>query len=188
MLEEAAADLFLEKTYAGTTISQIAERAGVSRNTFFNYFSAKSDLLWVEIDHGLADLPGVLAAIPAELSVTEAVRAALLTVATGFGAAQVPWAWTQVELMVTGGELEASALSRFSTQAHVIGNFVSARRGLLARHDLVGQAFTVAVLAAAGMALASWARAGVSRGQLSPSVSIAISPVCAGFRDALDAG
>jgi AcrR family transcriptional regulator len=188
MLEEAAADLFLEKTYAGTTISQIAERAGVSRNTFFNYFSAKSDLLWVDIDHGLAALPGVFAAIPAELSVTEAVRAALLSVATGFSAAQVPWAWTQEELMVTGGELESSALSRFSAQAHVIGNFVSTRRGLSARHDLVGQAFTVAVLAAAGMALASWARAGVSRGQLSPSVAIAISPVCAGFRDALDAG
>ncbi|MBC7441420.1 MAG: TetR family transcriptional regulator, partial [Ramlibacter sp.] len=58
MLEEAAAELFLEQTYAGTTIEQITRRAGVSRNTFFNYFRAKSDLLWVDVDAGLGGLPG----------------------------------------------------------------------------------------------------------------------------------
>lgn len=188
MLEEAAADLFLENTYAGTTISQITTRAGVSRNTFFNYFSAKSDLLWVEIDKCLTALPEVLSAAPAELPVTDAVRATLLTVAQGFGSAQVPWALTQLDLMVTGGELEASALSRFSLHAHTIGDFVSSRRGRAPGEDLPGQAFTVAVLAAAAAALATWARSGVSRGPLSPYVSTAVTPVCSGFRDVLLAG
>ncbi|MDO9397103.1 MAG: helix-turn-helix domain-containing protein, partial [Herbiconiux sp.] len=62
MLEEAASELFLEQGYAKTTIEQITQRAGVSRNTFFNYFGAKSDLLWVELDASLAALTAALAA------------------------------------------------------------------------------------------------------------------------------
>ena len=60
MLAEAAAELFLEQTYAGTTIDQIAQRAGVSRNTFFNYFPAKSDVLWYEVDDALRQFGDIL--------------------------------------------------------------------------------------------------------------------------------
>jgi AcrR family transcriptional regulator len=42
---EAATDLFDEKGYDETTIGEIAERAGVSRRSFFRYFSSKSDLM-----------------------------------------------------------------------------------------------------------------------------------------------
>jgi AcrR family transcriptional regulator len=42
---EAATDLFDEKGYDETTIEEIAERAGVSRRSFFRYFSSKSDLM-----------------------------------------------------------------------------------------------------------------------------------------------
>ena len=70
MLAEAAAELFLEQTYAGTTIEDIAQRAGVSRATFFNYFAAKSDLLWVEVDESLAQFErGPRARYPATVPV-----------------------------------------------------------------------------------------------------------------------
>ena len=36
VLEEAASELFLEKGYLATSIDDIAQRAGVSRATFFN--------------------------------------------------------------------------------------------------------------------------------------------------------
>ncbi len=49
-LLDAAAELFLEQGYEKTSIDQIAQRAGVARATFFNYFSAKGDLLWAELD------------------------------------------------------------------------------------------------------------------------------------------
>ena len=55
-LEEAALELFLEQGYTPTTIDQITSRAGVSRATFFNYFSSKADLLWVEVDDALDSL------------------------------------------------------------------------------------------------------------------------------------
>ena len=50
MIAEAAAELFLEQTYTGTTVDDIARRSGVSRATFFNYFGSNSDLLLLEVD------------------------------------------------------------------------------------------------------------------------------------------
>jgi len=47
-LYEAAAALFQERGYEGTTMADIAERAGASRRTAFNHFPSKSDIpmLW----------------------------------------------------------------------------------------------------------------------------------------------
>lgn len=181
MLQEAASELFLSQTYAGTTIEQIARHAGVSRNTFFNYFSSKSDLLWVEVDASLARLPGALQASASAGGAADAVRSALLDVAADFGPARVPWALTQQELMGTTGELEASALGRLAAQATLLAAFV-ARRGA---EPGLARAFAVAVLSAAAAAALDWAGAGVARGALAPYVDAAVSPVCAGFRPAL---
>jgi AcrR family transcriptional regulator len=41
----AAVDLFTEQGYDATTVAQIAERAGVTRSTFFRYFPDKRELL-----------------------------------------------------------------------------------------------------------------------------------------------
>lgn len=185
MLEESAAELFLEQTYAGTTIRDITRRAGVSRNTFFNYFASKSDLLWVDVDAGLAALPAALAACDRAEPVTEAVRQALVRVAGGFGPGRVPWAVTQFEVMATSGELESSALARFRLLVGRIGEYVRSRPGR-APDDLMERAFCHAVVAAAAAAAAEWAAAGVHRGDLAPYVDGAIGPVCAGFRPLLD--
>jgi len=60
MLQEAALELFVEQTYAKTTIEHITQRAGVSRATFFNYFPTKSDVFWVDLDNALTRLREVL--------------------------------------------------------------------------------------------------------------------------------
>ncbi|GAB3399982.1 TetR/AcrR family transcriptional regulator [Schumannella luteola] len=41
----AAVDLFTEQGYDETTVAQIAERAGVTRSTFFRHFSDKREVL-----------------------------------------------------------------------------------------------------------------------------------------------
>ncbi|RDI44904.1 TetR/AcrR family transcriptional regulator [Nocardia mexicana] len=41
----AAVDLFTEQGYDATTVAQIAERAGLTKSTFFRYFPDKRDLL-----------------------------------------------------------------------------------------------------------------------------------------------
>jgi AcrR family transcriptional regulator len=195
MLQEAAAELFLEQTYASTTIEQITRRAGVSRNTFFNYFAAKSDLLWVEVDTWLVGLPHALetalAAAPGETGPpaqpTDAIRAALLALAAGIPAGDVPWALTQTELMGTTVELQASALSRFTAHQAVLTRAVE-RASARQEGDLLAQAFAVAALAATSAAALAWAGAGVGRGSLVPFLDAALTPVCDGFGPLLPAG
>ena len=41
----AAVDLFTEQGYDATTVAQIAERAGVTKSTFFRHFTDKRELL-----------------------------------------------------------------------------------------------------------------------------------------------
>ena len=47
---DAATDLFAEKGYDETTVDDIALAAGVSRRSFFRYFSSKNDLMAQAID------------------------------------------------------------------------------------------------------------------------------------------
>src|SRR5260370_27056174 len=44
----AAVDLFTEQGYDATTVAQIAERAGVTKSTFFRHFPDKRELLVAE--------------------------------------------------------------------------------------------------------------------------------------------
>src|SRR5690606_27882845 len=62
-LAEAACELFLEKGYEATSIVDIAQRAGVSRSSFFNYFASKSDVLWSGLDARIATASVALASL-----------------------------------------------------------------------------------------------------------------------------
>lgn len=55
-----ALDLFVRDGYAATSLSQIAQAAGISRTTLFAYFPAKRNLLWEDFDERLGDLDDVL--------------------------------------------------------------------------------------------------------------------------------
>src|ERR1700744_5340820 len=45
-LEQAAMELFEERGYEGTTVADIAERAGLTKRTFFRYFTDKREVLF----------------------------------------------------------------------------------------------------------------------------------------------
>lgn len=47
-LQEAALDLFEEHGYDATTVAEIADRAGVSKRTFFRYFADKREVLFAD--------------------------------------------------------------------------------------------------------------------------------------------
>lgn len=180
MLQDAAFELFLENSYAKTTVEQITQRAGVSRATFFNYFPAKSDVFWVELDQALDRLSDALqSAAPTESPLT-AVLDAVLAVGSEFGPHRVPFALTQHELMGSIHELQASALGRFTAQARVISQFLS-QHGYA---PLSAQSAAYACLASAIAGAQSWAGAGTSRGPLEPYLRDALLPVVTGFKKA----
>jgi len=56
-LREAALELYLEHGYENVTVTEITERAGLTRRTFSRYFTDKRDVLFA----GSEQLPAVLA-------------------------------------------------------------------------------------------------------------------------------
>lgn len=147
LIEDAAAELFIEQGYAATTVEAITQRAGTSRATFFNYFEAKSDLLWLEVDGAIARL---------REDPRGDLRAALRREAE---AMPVPLALTQSELIGSEAEIAASGLIRVAALASALLPFVEGDR-------LAAGVYASAI----AEAWLSWSRAGVARGALADRV------------------
>ena len=176
LIEDAAAELFLENTYGATTIDQIAQRAGVSRNTFFNYFAAKSDLLWGELDAAIDRLEVELRAVDPDAAALPALRATILAAVADIGVDRVPLALTQEDVMGTREETRSSGLTRYARRADVIAAFLARQQGT-AVDDLAVLARANAVSGAISAAWTVWARAGVGRHPLSDYVARALDAV-----------
>ncbi|MFD0306176.1 TetR/AcrR family transcriptional regulator [Streptomyces sp. NPDC127119] len=68
----AAVDLFIEQGYDATTVAQIAERAGVTKSTFFRHFPDKRELLVAGqetlsrlLTEGITEAPGTASPLEA---------------------------------------------------------------------------------------------------------------------------
>ena len=80
-LQQAALELYSERGYDQTTVTEIAKRAGLTERTFFRYFADKREVLFYgasmlhdRLVQGVSDAPGTLSPI-------DAVGAALVAAA-----------------------------------------------------------------------------------------------------------
>ncbi|RWZ61214.1 TetR family transcriptional regulator [Labedella populi] len=183
MLEEAAAELFLEQGYDRTTIDQISARAGVARTTFFNYFTTKGDVLWVELDAAIPRLREALEAVDPGSRAFDALEVALRSTAAEVPAARVPWAVAHRALMGTGPELASSGLTRFLAIVDVITRFLARREPALEPDEARAAAAAIAGGAMAGAG--AWIEAGTARGPLADALSAGVRPVLDGWSTAL---
>lgn len=81
----AAVDLFTEQGYDATTVAQIAERAGVTKSTFFRHFPDKRELLVAGQESLCRLLSEGIAEAPDGASAMVAVAAALQRASTMMG-------------------------------------------------------------------------------------------------------
>jgi len=81
----AAVDLFNEQGYDATTVAQIAERAGVTKSTFFRHFTDKRELLVAGQETLSRLLTEGIAEAPGDASPLEAVAAGLGRASTAMG-------------------------------------------------------------------------------------------------------
>lgn len=81
----AAVDLFTEQGYDDTTVAQIAERAGITKSTFFRYFPDKRELLAAGQETLSRLLADGIAEAPANATPLEAVAAGLERVSGEMG-------------------------------------------------------------------------------------------------------
>lgn len=183
MLEEAASELFLERGYAATSVADITARAGVSRNTFFNYFGAKSDLLWSTFDAVIAGLAADLdeteahgeprADGAAPKTVGESVRSALRTITARLAPGNIALAFMQAEPMGLTDELRRASALRASDVAVILASYAQSRGIEALRAEVAGSAYAGALVAAVG----AWSRAGATRTSLPETFDAALAPV-----------
>jgi AcrR family transcriptional regulator len=81
----AAVDLFTEQGYDATTVAQIAERAGVTKSTFFRHFPDKRELLVAGQETLSQLLSEGIAEAPADASPLTMVAAGLERASTAMG-------------------------------------------------------------------------------------------------------
>jgi AcrR family transcriptional regulator len=83
-LVRAALDLFTEQGYDATAVSEIAERAGVTKMTFFRHFPDKREVLFAGQEIHSRILADAIAAAPGPATPVQAVGAALDALAATF--------------------------------------------------------------------------------------------------------
>nr|WP_307796674.1 helix-turn-helix domain-containing protein [Actinomadura barringtoniae] len=83
----AAVDLFTEQGYDATTVAQIAERAGVTKSTFFRHFPDKRELLVAGQETLSRLLVEGIAEAPGDATPLDAVAAGLERASTAMGPA-----------------------------------------------------------------------------------------------------
>ncbi|GGU19336.1 TetR/AcrR family transcriptional regulator [Lentzea flava] len=83
-LVRAALDLFSEQGYENTGVAQIAERAGLTKSTYFRHFRDKREVLFGGQDELLELITEGVAGAPESAGALTAVEAALVAVAVAF--------------------------------------------------------------------------------------------------------
>ena len=76
-LTRAAARLFAEKGYHGTSIGDLADALGVQKGSLYAHIASKADLLWQVAREGSAAFHAALDGVPEDGPAVERIRAAL---------------------------------------------------------------------------------------------------------------
>ncbi|MFK4760852.1 TetR/AcrR family transcriptional regulator [Microbacterium sp. ZW T5_45] len=164
-LAEAACELFLEQGYDATSVADITRRAGVSRSSFFNYFSSKSDVLWSGLDTRIAEASDALASLANDAD-AESVREILRETVRGFAPDPLALALRNRSAMGLDDELVRDTGVRQIRLASAISEAArSAGMGVI-RADIIGAAYAAALFSS----LRVWAEQGAGTG--SPEIAL----------------
>lgn len=171
-LAEAACELFLERGYDATSVADITQRAGVSRSSFFNYFTSKSDVLWSGLDERIDRAVSGLVTVREDRQGSE-VRRILSVLVADFAPDSLALAMTNSTAMGLEDELDLDAARR---QARLSGALADlARRSGVASMvaDIVAATWSGAVLAA----VRAWAEGGAGRGSVGDRFDEAVAAI-----------
>jgi AcrR family transcriptional regulator len=124
-LENAALELFVRNGYDRTTVAQIADRAGVNRATFFRHFTDKREVLFGGEDVLAQLFSDAIAVAPAEATLADCLRAALLAAEVAMTAQLRVAAIRRISVVAATRELQERALLK---HARIAASVVAALR------------------------------------------------------------
>jgi len=127
-LEQAALTLYGEHGFDNTTVAEIAERAGLTKRTFFRYFADKREVLFwgAEVLEQLF-VDGVIAA-PAPAAPLDAVAAALDDIAPMFEERR-EFAARRQQIIAANPELQERELIKLASLSRAVAEALR-RRGV----------------------------------------------------------
>ncbi|MFE6733793.1 TetR/AcrR family transcriptional regulator [Microbacterium sp. NPDC057650] len=168
-LAEAACELFLEQGYDATSVADITRRAGVSRSSFFNYFSSKSDVLWSGLDARIDDALVALAALGTDAT-GSAVRESLRHVIKDFAPDPLALAIRNEAAMGLETELQHDRGVRHGRLASAVASAARASGVGEIPADILGAACAAAVLSS----IRVWAEKGAGQASLEAQFDAAL--------------
>jgi TetR/AcrR family transcriptional regulator, regulator of mycofactocin system len=169
-LQDIATDMFAAHGYDGVTIGALAAAAGISRRTFFRYFSSKADALMADFDADVERLRSLLAGSDPDLPMMDAIRHAVVAV-NDYRADDLARLRQRMQLQHDNPALLANGILHYEEWQAVVAEFAAARLGLQPA-DLLPQVLARSVFGAAYAGFMSWLSD--ERGDLSPRLDGAL--------------
>jgi mycofactocin system transcriptional regulator len=128
-IEQAAFRLFATHGFDATTLDAIAAEVGVGRRTLFRYYASKNDIPWGQFDRTLDGFREILAAMPEDIPLHEAVHRAVLAF-NEFPEDAEPSHRNRMRLILQTPTLQAHSVLRYAEWRAVIADYVAGRLGL----------------------------------------------------------
>jgi mycofactocin system transcriptional regulator len=153
-LERICLEIFSEQGFEVTSVDQIAAAAGIGRRTFFRYFKSKNDAVWGEFDSQLAAFAHWFAHCPPELTVVQAIRAAVIDF-NSFDRPATESLRTRMRLILSSPSLQAYSTLHYAAWRDVVARFAAGRLGL-DPDDLIPRTLGHLALGAALSAYEQW--------------------------------
>jgi AcrR family transcriptional regulator len=119
-LRAAAIELFLDRGYENVTVTQIADRAGLTRRTFSRYFTDKRDVLFAGSEQLPSALAQALHEADPQLDPLEALLTAFTNVGRVLGAQVAPLAAQRREIIARSPELQERGRTKFAEVAEAL--------------------------------------------------------------------
>ena len=157
-IAETAWSLVVARGFDDVTINEVAEATGISRSSFFRYFSSKEEAVSVALEAIGAEIATALEERPQKEGTWEALRRAL-DAATSNYAGNPARALAQFKLIRETPSLRAHQLERQADWRRLIGPALAIRTGL-DPDDVRVEAVVGAAIVALDTATEGWARSG----------------------------
>ena len=177
-LQDIAIEMFATQGYDEVTIEALAAAAGISRRTFFRYFSSKADALMADFDEDVERLRSVLAGSDPDLPLMDAIRTAIVEV-NDYRADDLARLRQRLLLQHSNPALLANGILHYEEWQAVVAEFAASRLGQQPG-DLLPQVIARSVFGAAYAGFMSWLAD--ERGDLSPRLDDALRAMAEAFR------
>jgi mycofactocin system transcriptional regulator len=128
-IEEAAFRLFSDRGFEATTLSDIAEEAGIGQRTLTRYYRSKNDIPWGQFDRTLEHFEQLLADSSPDLPLWERVHRAVVEFNRFPDDAEPPHR-ERMRLILRTPALQAHSVLQYAHWRDVIARFVAGETGV----------------------------------------------------------